>query len=55
LRLDWRKITGDDFDNKVEPRLEKIGDKTEVANFAHLLTGRSPNKIADLSGTVPRA
>jgi hypothetical protein len=34
LRLDRRKITGDDFDKKVETRLEEIGDKAEVANSA---------------------
>jgi len=47
LCLDWRKIRGGGFDKKVGPRLEEIGDKAEVANFAHPLTGRSPNTMAE--------
>src|SRR5262249_15569003 len=27
LRLDWEKITGEDFDNEVKPWLEKVGDR----------------------------
>lgn len=29
LALDWAKISGDDFDNKVEPWLEEVGDTGE--------------------------
>jgi hypothetical protein len=37
LWLDWRKITGDDFDKKVEPHLAKVGDTAAQIIFLKTL------------------